>query len=144
MGFAEGKFSRLKILVLLVINLQSRYGLRYPRLSHMSDERIEKTKSAVDAAGHIPADKKAALSEALSKLKPAIGQISETHPEHAESIARLVEASAHEATRQEKRPEHLKRLSHELRQSVENFEASHPKLAAFVNEYSTILSALGF
>jgi len=109
----------------------------------MSEERIEKTKSAVDAADHIPADKKAALSEALSKLTPAIGQISETHPEHAESIARLVEASAHEATRHEKRPEHLKRLSHELRQSVENFEASHPKLAAFVNEYSTILSALG-
>jgi ABC-type transporter Mla subunit MlaD len=115
----------------------------YLWLSQMSDERIEKTKSAVDAADHIPADKKAALSEALSKLTPAIGQIAETHPEHAESIARLVEASAHEATRQEKRPEHLKRLSHELRQSVENFEASHPKLAEFVNEYSTILSALG-
>ena len=74
---------------------------------------------------------------------PALDQISETHPEHAESIARLVEVSAHEATRPEKRPEHLTRLSHELRQSVENFEASHPKLTAFVNEYSTILSALG-
>jgi prefoldin subunit 5 len=109
----------------------------------MSDERIEQTKSVVDAAGHIPADKKAALSAALSKLKPEVAQISQTHHEHAESITRLVEASAHEATRQEKRPEHLKRLSHELRQSVESFEASHPKLAAFVNEYSTLLSALG-
>ena len=110
---------------------------------HMNDQRIEKTKSAVDDAEYIPADKKAALSAALSKLKQALAQISETHPEHAESIARLVEASAHEATRQEKRPEHLKRLSHELRQSVENFEASHPKLAAFVTEYSAVLSALG-
>lgn len=109
----------------------------------MSDERIEKTKSAVDAADHIPAEKKAALSEALSKLKPALAQISESHQEHVENITRLVEASAHEATRQQKRPEHLKRLSHELRQSVEQFEASHPKLAAFVNEYSTLLSALG-
>jgi ABC-type transporter Mla subunit MlaD len=109
----------------------------------MSEERIEKTKSTVDAADHIPADQKAALSAALSKLKPALAQISQTHHEDAESIARLVEASAHEATRRKKRPAHLKKLAHELRQSVENFEASHPKLAAFVNEYSTILSALG-
>jgi ABC-type transporter Mla subunit MlaD len=109
----------------------------------MSDERIEKTKSAVDAAGHIPADKKAALSAALSKLKPALAQISQTHKEDAESIVRLVEASAHEVTRQKKRPAHLKRLSHELRQSVEHFEATHPQLVAFVTEYSAVLSALG-
>ena len=109
----------------------------------MSDERIEKTKSTVDAADHIPADKKVALSEALSKLKPELAQISETHPDHAERIARLVEASAHEATRQEKRPEHLNRLLQELRKSAQKFEASHPRFAAFMTEYSTILSALG-
>jgi len=109
----------------------------------MSDERIEKTKSTVDAADHIPAEKKAALSAALSKLKPELAQISQTHQEDAESIARLVEASAHEATRREKRPEHLHTHLHGLKQSVEKFEASHPKLAAFVSEYSTLLSALG-
>jgi ABC-type transporter Mla subunit MlaD len=109
----------------------------------MSDERIEKTKLAVDAAGHIPADKKAALSEALSKLKPALEQISETHQEDAESIARLVEDSAHEATRRKKRPEHLDSHLHGLKQSAEKFEASHPQLVAFVTEYSAVLSALG-
>lgn len=109
----------------------------------MSAERIEKTKSTVAAADHIPADKKAELSATLSKLKPALAEISQTHQEHAETIARLVEASAHEATRQEKRPEHLKNLSQELKQSVEKFEASHPQLTAFVTEYSAILSALG-
>ena len=109
----------------------------------MSAERIEKSKAAVDAADHIPPDKKAALSTALSKLKPALAQISQTHQEDAESIARLVEASAREATRQEKRPEHLKKLLQELRESAQNFEASHPRFAAFVTEYSTVLSALG-
>jgi prefoldin subunit 5 len=109
----------------------------------MGDERIDKIKSAVDAAGHIPDDKKAALSAALSKLKPAIAEISQTHQEHAETIARLVEASAREVTRHKKRTEHLKRLSHELKQSVEYFEASHPQLTAFVTEYSALLSALG-
>jgi ABC-type transporter Mla subunit MlaD len=109
----------------------------------MSEERIEKIKAAVDAADHLPVDQKAALSEALSKLKPALAQISETHGEHAENIARLVEASAQVATRQEKRPEHLNKLLQELKQSVQKFEASHPHFAAFVTEYSTLLSALG-
>lgn len=113
------------------------------RESIMSAERIEKTKAAVDAADHIPADKKAALSAALSKLKPALTEISETHQEHAETIARLVEASGHEATRREKQPEHLNKLLHELKESAQKFEASHPHFAAFVTEYSTILSALG-
>jgi ABC-type transporter Mla subunit MlaD len=109
----------------------------------MSDERIEKTKSAVEAAYHIPADKKAELLGLLSKIKPAIAKASETHAEHAQSIAKLVDASAQEAARKNQRPEHLKKLLQELKQSVEKFEASHPDLVAFVTEYSALLSALG-
>ncbi len=91
----------------------------------MTDERIEKTKSAVESAGNIPADKKAELLGLLSKLKPAIAKVSQTHQEDAQSIARLVEASAQETIRAQKKPERIKRLSHELKQSVETFEASH-------------------
>ena len=109
----------------------------------MTDEHIEKTKSAIESAENIPADRKAELLELLSKLKPAIAKVSETHHEDAKSIARLVEASAHETVRAEKKPEHTNRLLHELKRSVGNFEASHPQLAAFVTQYSTLLSALG-
>jgi len=109
----------------------------------MTDEHIEKTKSAIESAENIPADKKAELVDLLSKLKPAIAKVSETHHEDARSIARLVEASAHETIRAQTKPELNKRLLHELKQSVENFEASHPQLAAFVTQYSTVLSALG-
>ena len=108
----------------------------------MTDEHIEKTKSAIESAENIPADRKAELLDLLSKLKPAIAKVSQTHHEDARSIARLVEASAQEATRAQKKPE-SKRLLHELKRSVENFEASHPQLSAFVNQYSTLLSALG-
>ena len=108
----------------------------------MTDEHIEKTKSAIASAENIPADRKAELLDLLSKLKPAIAKVSETHHEDARSIARLVEASAHETIRAQKKPE-SKRLLHELKRSVENFEASHPQLAAFVTQYSTLLSALG-
>ena len=109
----------------------------------MTDEHIEKTKSAIESAENIPADKKAELLDLLSKLKPAIAKVSETHHEDARSIARLVEASAQETIRAQTKPELNKRLLHELKQSVENFEASHPQLAAFVTQYSTVLSALG-
>ena len=109
----------------------------------MTDEHIEKTKSAIEAAGNIPADKKAELLGLLSKLKSAVAKVSETHHDDAQSIARLVDASARETIRAQKKPEPIKRLSHELKRSVEKFEASHPQLVAFVTEYTGFLSAMG-
>ena len=109
----------------------------------MTDEHIEKTKSAIQSAENIPADRKTELLDLLSKLKPAIAKVSETHHEDARSIARLVEASAHQTIHTEKEPEQSKRLLGELKESVERFEVSHPQLAAFVTQYSTLLSALG-
>jgi ABC-type transporter Mla subunit MlaD len=109
----------------------------------MSQEKIEKSKSVLEAANHISPEKKVELLNALSKIKPAIAEASLAHAEHAQNIAELVEASAHTATRREQRPEHLKKLLQELTQSVQKFEASHPHLVAAVTEYSTMLSALG-
>jgi len=109
----------------------------------MTDEHIEKTKSAIEAAGNIPADKKAELLGLLSKLKSAVAKVSETHHDDAQSIARLVDASARETIRAQKKPEPIKRLSHELKRSVEKFEASHPDLVAYVTEYTGFLSAMG-
>jgi ABC-type transporter Mla subunit MlaD len=109
----------------------------------MTDERIEKIKSAVEGADHIPAEKKAELLALLGDLKPAIAKVAETHPEVAHSIGQSVEASAQIAARENKGPEGVERAVRELKESVEKFEASHPDLAAFVNRYSTLLSALG-
>ena len=109
----------------------------------MIDERIEKTKSAVESAENIPGGKKAELLRLVSKLEPAITKVSETHHQQAQSIARLVEASAHEATRTKKKQRLIKILLLELKQSVENFEGSHPELVALVTEYTAFLAAVG-
>ena len=109
----------------------------------MTDERIEKIKSAVEAADHIPEEKKAELLALLGDLQPTIARVAETHPEEAQNIGQSVEASAHEIARENKRPERLEGAVRDLKESVEKFEASHPDLAAFVNRYSTLLSALG-
>ena len=108
----------------------------------MTDERIQKIKSAVEAADHISPEKKAELLAVLARLKPAIAKVAQTHEEEAESISRFVEASAHEAAKK-KHPEGLEKILYGLKQSVEKFEASHPELTAFVTEYSALLSSYG-
>ena len=109
----------------------------------MTDERIQKIKLAVEAADHIPPEKKAELLGVLAKLKPVIAKVAQTHEEEAESISRFVEASAHEAAKKKKHPEGLDQILRGLRQSVQKFEASHPDLTAFITEYSAVLSGLG-
>jgi prefoldin subunit 5 len=109
----------------------------------MTDEHIDKIKSTVEAADHIPVEQKAELLGRLSRVKPALAKVAQTHQEGAQSIANLVEVSTHEATRKDKRPELLTPVLQRLKRSVEKFEASHPQLAAAVSEYSTLLSALG-
>jgi len=107
----------------------------------MADERIEKIRSAVEAADHIPAEKKAELLRLIASLDPTIAKLAKTNDEHAQRIAGLVEASAHEAAG--KNPERMRSVLGELRKSVRSFEASHPDLVSFVTEYSGFLSALG-
>ena len=109
----------------------------------MTDERIQKIKSAVEAADHISPEKKAELLAVLAKLKPAIAEVAETHEEEAERISRFVEASAHEVARKDEPPENVEKGLNRLKQTVEKFEASHPQLTAFVTEYSAVLSGLG-
>lgn len=107
----------------------------------MSEEGTKKIKAAIEGADHISPERKAELLAALSKIEPAIAEAAQEHPEHAQSVAKLVEASSHTAARKEH--EHLNKLLQELKQSAEHFEASHPHLVAAVTEYSTMLSALG-
>src|SRR5437899_10962140 len=108
----------------------------------MTDERIQKIKSAVEAADHIPPEKKAELLAVLAKLKPAIAKVAQTHQEDAQSITEFIEVSAHEVAKK-KHPEGLEGVLGKLRKSVEKFEASHPDLTAFVAEYSALLSSYG-
>src|SRR5512133_2929110 len=111
--------------------------------SYMSEQHIEKSKATVEAADHIPAEKKAELLQSLAKLKPAIAKVSQIHEEDGQSIARLLEASTQEANRKEKRAGALKKILDELKEVIEKFEASPPKLVELVGEYSTRLANMG-
>ena len=110
----------------------------------MTDERIQKIKSAVESADHISPEKKDELLGVLAKLKPAIAEVAQTHEAEAERISKFVEDSAHEVASKKEPPESVERVLNKLKQSVEKFEASHPQLTSFVTEYSATLSNLGF
>ena len=110
----------------------------------MTEERIQKIKSAVESADHISPEKKAELLAVLAKLKPAIAEVAQTHEAEAERISQFVEASAHEVSIKKEQPESVEIVLNILKQSVERFEASHPQLTSFVTEYSATLSNLGF
>jgi hypothetical protein len=107
----------------------------------MSDERIEKIRGAIETAEHISPEKKNELLDLVASLDPVIAKFAQTNDEHAQHIAGLMEASAHEAAG--KNPEKMESLLDELKKSVQRFEASHPDLVSFVTEYSAFLSALG-
>jgi|GEM_PF-1309746 len=117
--------------------------MRNGSYSDMTDERIQKIKSAVEAADHISPEKKTEFLAVLAKLKPAITEVALTSEEEAESISRFVEASAHEVATRKERPESVEKVLHKLKQTVEKFEASHPQLTTFVTEYSAVLSGMG-
>lgn len=109
----------------------------------MLQDHIEKIESKVQGAKGIPEETKNELMGLLSTLKSEIGDLSRTHGEDADSITRFTEVSAHEATREERKPELVKVAVQGLSSSVEGFESSHPGLVQIVNRIATILSNMG-
>ena len=55
----------------------------------MTDERLQKIKSAVESADHLSAWKKSELLAVLAKLKPAIAEIAQNHESEAERISQF-------------------------------------------------------
>ena len=109
----------------------------------MIHDHIEKIETKVQGAKGIPEETRNELLGLLSTLKTEVGDLSRTHVEDADSITRFAEASAHEATREEKKPELVKVAVQGLSSSVQGFESSHPDLVQIVNRIATILSNMG-
>jgi Domain of unknown function (DUF4404) len=83
------------------------------------------------------------LLRLLTDLKREIAALSTTHAEHAHSIVRFTDLSAHEATRQHRNQDLLRLAMEGLSTSVAEFEASHPTLVDTVNKISSLLSNMG-
>jgi hypothetical protein len=109
----------------------------------MIEDRIEKIEARLQESANIPEANKAELLKLLAALKEEVGTLASSHEEDARSVARFMDASAHEATRAEKKPKLIEAAQTGLTASVEAFEASHPKLAEVVNQIAIRLSNMG-
>src|SRR4051812_669501 len=109
----------------------------------MIEDTLAKIEARIQSTEAINDDKRRELQQLLATLKSEVASLSETHAEQAESIAGLTEASTREATRKQQNPQLLKDSLKGLTSSVEEFEASHPRLVQIVNSISNTLSNLG-
>jgi Mg2+ and Co2+ transporter CorA len=109
----------------------------------MIEDTIGKIEARIQGADAIKEERKRELLQLLGTLKTEVAELSKTHQEQAQSIARFIEVSAHEATRTEQNPELLKLSLEGMGSSVRGFEESHPRLVQIVNAISSTLSNLG-
>lgn len=109
----------------------------------MIHDHIEEIEARISTAKGIPFEARTELLNLLSALKSEVDNIAGKHEEDAQSLARFVDASAHEATRQTKKPELLEAALQGLTSSVEDLEVSNPKLTQIVNRIAVALSNMG-
>jgi phage shock protein A len=109
----------------------------------MISDTIAKLEARLADTGTLNETSRRELLDLLATLKGEVNDLARTHAEHAQSIAGFTEASAHEATRQQKNPELLRLSLAGLETSVDGFEQSHPRLVEIVNRICTTLSNLG-
>lgn len=109
----------------------------------MIQDRLNKIEARLHAEPGIPEGTREQLLNLVSDLKSEIVTLARTHSEDASSITGFTEASTHEATRSEKKPQLLQASLQGLRASVEDFETTHPDLAQAVNRIAVILSNMG-
>ncbi len=109
----------------------------------MLKETLAKIEISIKKMRSGKGDKKEELLRLLATLKAEIEQLSETHSEHAQSIAGFASIAAHEAARKQK-ASGLQRLSlNDLASSAEGFETSHPKLVETINHFCSLLASIG-
>jgi hypothetical protein len=111
--------------------------------SKMINKTIANIEARIRQTGAIREDEKTELIKLLSELRAEVTELSETHREQAESIAKFTDVSTHEATREEKDSRLLNLSVDGLTSSVEGFENSHPRLVQIVNRISVMLAGLG-
>ena len=109
----------------------------------MIEDRIQNIEAQIRDSKTISGETRSELLELLAALKSEVAGLSETHADDARSIAGFADASAHEATRTEKKPQSVEAAIKGLTTSVEDFETSHPTLVQVVNRIAVILSNMG-
>ena len=87
--------------------------------------------------------KKAELEKHMSALHAELGELARTNADRAKTVAGFAELAAHEAARPQPNHELLGLSLSGLQKSVQEFEATHPRLVQIVGSLSATLSNIG-
>jgi K+/H+ antiporter YhaU regulatory subunit KhtT len=109
----------------------------------MMEDRMRKIEARIQQALGLPETEREKLLQLVSTLREEVAALARSHEEEARSIAHFLDASTHEASRTKKQPKLLEAARLGLTGSVENFESSHPKLFATVNQAAVVLANMG-
>lgn len=93
--------------------------------------------------GKVTGENKQKLLTLLEKLKAEINALSETNCEKALAIARYAETSSSIAVCPKPDSKELDSSLDTLKESVEEFNVTHPRLVSIINEISIMLSSIG-
>ena len=102
---------------------------------------LQEIKDKLSADGSISQEKKNELLAMLDDLQDEITSVESV--EHAENITGHVSRSTDEVTKEDKDPDLIEKAIGDLRDSVTEFEVSHPKLFEKVNNISAMLASMG-
>jgi hypothetical protein len=102
---------------------------------------LQEIKEKLSADGSISKEKKEELLGMLDELSVEMGSIGSA--EHIESISGHVKRTTDEVTKEEKDPDLIEKAIGDLKDSVTEFEVSHPVLFEKVNNISAMLASMG-
>ncbi len=107
----------------------------------MIQDRIAKIEATLTNATDLSAATREELLALLADLKTEVAALAPTHDDEAQSITRSADAAFSLAAQpeEEKSPAVLQ----DLRDSVQGFEASHPRLVQIVDRIALTLSNMG-
>ncbi len=104
---------------------------------------VAKIEERLKQAAALPEEKRAELLALVRELRRELDTLPPAQQEQAASVAGFIDVSTYEATRAT-RNERLLTLSLQgVDSSVEEFEASHPRLAQVANAIATMLANIG-
>jgi hypothetical protein len=109
----------------------------------MMQDTLSKLEQRLQQSGSLDSGTRAEVLALVASLKSEVAGLSRTHAEQAQSIAGFTAVSAHEATREEPRPELIQLSLQGLSASVRGFEGTHPRLVQVVNSLCSTLANLG-
>ncbi len=109
----------------------------------MSLKKIEALEKKIQKTSQIDAKIKEDLLDLMRSLKTELSDFKETHPTTAHNIADKTQVSAEQILTSNNKPDDLQKNIEGLQGTVEEFEASHPKLVQVVNRLCIMLSDIG-